>query len=358
MANKTNVVEINGRRYDAVSGELLGAAEAPKTVKTTQLTRRGRNLDGVVRTPKTAAKTASVSVAPKKSRAAAPTAKPHQAERSKTLVRHAVKKPALTKKPAIKTTAPAKRSSSVPMPSIEIKRFAHGIDPLKAKLAQKVPQSKAISRFGNTVRVAPKPIFASFEPVQPPAASPLTDEKNMFERAIEKATAHENKPHRAKKTIRHHAQKHRKTAGAMLVAFFVLTTAAFAAYNNTPQIELQIASLRAGFSGTMPGYTPAGFAKSGPAKYGDKTVSLTFATTDKRRSYHLSQTQSTLNSSGLYEHVVASTRQPYKTVQNRGITVYIYGDAQAAWVSGGVLYQITGNALLNNDQIVKIASSL
>jgi hypothetical protein len=44
---------------------------------------------------------------------------------------------------------------------------------------------------------------------------------------------------------------------------------------------------------------------------------------------------------------------------DKGKTIYLYNNgANAAWVNGGVLYQITGNANLSSDQIVSIADSL
>jgi hypothetical protein len=45
------------------------------------------------------------------------------------------------------------------------------------------------------------------------------------------------------------------------------------------------------------------------------------------------------------------------TYSERGLTVYTYG-SKAAWVNGGILYTLNGNAPLNSDQILKIASSM
>ena len=40
-----------------------------------------------------------------------------------------------------------------------------------------------------------------------------------------------------------------------------------------------------------------------------------------------------------------------------GLTIYS-GGKEATWVNGGILYQISGDANLSNDQIQKIATSL
>ena len=47
----------------------------------------------------------------------------------------------------------------------------------------------------------------------------------------------------------------------------------------------------------------------------------------------------------------------YSTAETNGLTIYTFGQ-NAAWVNGGILYTITGNAPLSADQIQHIATSL
>ncbi|MGE5309518.1 MAG: hypothetical protein ACM3JF_00380, partial [Sphaerimonospora mesophila] len=47
----------------------------------------------------------------------------------------------------------------------------------------------------------------------------------------------------------------------------------------------------------------------------------------------------------------------HTTTDLDGITIYHYGD-NASWVKNGVLYTLNGNALLSDDQIVKIVQSV
>lgn len=382
--SQTNIIELNGRRYNAITGELVAATPAHKvshqpaaapTAAKQRPARRGRNVDGIIHTPKALTKpvpkksestpkpaatpAAPVSATPhvtRKPRRPAPAAAPHRTQRSSTLHRTAVPKPALPKRTEIKPTLPAKNHHALPtVHPIERKLAAHEVEPERAKRAHKVTKSKAITRFGNAVRFAPQqPTLAPIEPVPEPTPPILAPHKDMFEHAIESATAHEQPALRKPRRFAHH----RKTAGVALGAFFVLVTGGFMAYSNMPQIELRIASAQAGVHANMPAYTPAGFAKSGSIRYGNKSISISFADTTGRRHYTVTQQQSDLTGQELYDTLVAATSKSHRAIEQNGRTIYLYGDAQAAWVTGGTLYHISGDAFLNNDQLLKIASSI
>ena len=124
---QNNIIELNGKQYDAITGALLGESRI-KATPASQARRghQGRVIDGFMR--KSAQQQAQlvkampvvkpepIKVEPVKTtakpkmmdvkRVGPQQAKTHQQERSKTLMRHAVKKPKVEMKPNIKTTGP------------------------------------------------------------------------------------------------------------------------------------------------------------------------------------------------------------------------------------------------------------
>ena len=106
----------------------------------------------------------------------------------------------------------------------------------------------------------------------------------------------------------------------------------------------------------MPSYTPTGYALSGRVKHAGGTISLRFTSGDS--SYTITQQASNWSSQTLLDNTLALSGA-HQTVQKNGETIYMYGDgASAAWVNGGVRYDMAGNAALSSDEIVAIATSL
>jgi hypothetical protein len=169
-----NIIELNGKRYDAATGALLGESriKAVPAARTHQ-SHHGRTIDGFRRTPKVA-QSAPAIITPTKQTAtplaqktvkpgagkrmdikrAPKTVKPHHPERSKTLMRHVVRKPKTAMKPAIKTTAPTEmmaRPTSTLAKPLEKKLSVTQVDPVRLARAKHVAKSQHIRRF-NQVR--------------------------------------------------------------------------------------------------------------------------------------------------------------------------------------------------------------
>jgi hypothetical protein len=121
---------------------------------------------------------------------------------------------------------------------------------------------------------------------------------------------------------------------------------------------MKVAAARAGFSASMPGYSPSGFAFKGPVQYSAGQVVVSFKSNTDDRNFKLTQQTSSWSSDSLLNNYVAAGGKEYQTYQDRGRTIYIYDGSNATWVNGGVWYQIEGNADLSSDQLVRIASSL
>lgn len=364
-----NIIELNGQRYDAVSGALLGevpANHAPKQATASS----GQFIDGFVRPhhiqqvikPTATVAVSTPKVATRKStpkRTAAHPVAAHKPDRAKTLMRHTVKKPAVKQKTAIKAQIPVEMMAA-PESAIVPKRSVAQVDPKRATRAQHVVQSERISRFvanESSSRPTPVPVerpavapAKRVEPVKTPApmAQPKTD---IFEAAIARANSHKQTLHQA-----HAKRSHRRLINmAAAVAAFVVI-GGFLAYLNLPGIEVRVASMSAGFHAVVPGYKPVGYTMAGRVKNQGGKISVQFRSGDS--GYTVSQQASDWDSQTLVENTPGLSNRPHQTVQSNGRIVYVYGNGTASWVNGGVRYDITGNAGLSTDELAAIAASM
>lgn len=353
MANKHNTIELNGKRYDARTGKLLTANQTKKTAPAAKSS--GKVIDGFVKkATNTPTRTRSQEIAARKVHS--------KTERSKTLMRSTVKKPAA--KPAPKA-APVVLKKPSPRLSVDPKRLSK---------SQAISKSNLISRFGAPASQPPKPVKSKTaalpvksEPKKPVAeiighqlgnlAMPAVDK---FQQAIDSATSHKQAP--AKKPTRRQklSKKLRvspKVINTAAASLAVILLAGFIAYQNVPNFSMRIAATRSGVNGNFPAYRPAGFDMDGPIKYQPGQIVLSFKSNSDGRSFNVTQNASQLNSQSLLESYVAVGKRAYQTFQSNGKTIYIY-DNNATWVDGGIWYQVEGNSALNSDQLLRIASSL
>jgi hypothetical protein len=85
---------------------------------------------------------------------------------------------------------------------------------------------------------------------------------------------------------------------------------------------------------------------------------VTFRSNSDERNFELQQQVSNWNSQALVDNFILSENKQYQTFQEKGKTIYVYDNANATWVNGGVWYKIEGNSSLNTEQLLKIASSI
>jgi hypothetical protein len=126
---------------------------------------------------------------------------------------------------------------------------------------------------------------------------------------------------------------------------------------NYPKLAIQNASNQAGVSASLPSYLPSSYNLSS-TKTSPGQVSLSFSSPGAPDILKIDQHRTTWDSSSLLDNVVAHQTDDYSTVQGQGLTIYIFGQNQAAWVNHGIWYSIAGAAKLSRDQILKIAYSL
>jgi hypothetical protein len=392
---QNNIIHLNGKQYDAITGALLSEnrikatpekRQAAQAHQTQAHAHQGRALDGVVRAaagakpaaPKqhtvaratTAKPVASKALAGKHVDVRRPTSqhvKPHQTERSKTLMRHVVAKPQATMKPAIKKTVPsemaAKSASDIAKP-LEKKLSVTNVDPIRLSHAQHTPKSHHVKRFNHPAHKHGDIIAPSVQSAAIPAAvlstpptptsKPSADSSDIFEAALARATSHhEPKPSRGS----HKANRsNRRLVSVMAGVAAFLVIGGFVTYLNMPAIELRVASVKAGFSATLPEYQPTGYALAGGIDSGDNKVTMSFRSGDS--SYQVTQTASDWNSQTLLDAYTEAHGAPERTVQRDGRTIYVYDGTRAAWVNAGVRYEVSGNAALTTEDIVSLAASM
>jgi len=360
VSKKNNIIEINGKRYDARTGDLLDAtpATAAKTV---------RNIDGVHAAPhaRPAAKATAQQPVHDTVRPAAKTARKHRPQPSRTLMRHAVKKPAASVKTHHKTVAPLDRLAPQPLASLQTKASVHRIDDKRLQKAKSVPQSQAIKRFDTApvhhltgAAMAPLVATHSAQPLvprpQPVAPSRAQTTSDLLQRALEQATSHEEP--RLSKRQRGLVRSRRITSvSAVTLSVFVLL--GVVVYQNMTNIRLQFASAKAGFAVSLPNKQPAGYHLS-HLTYQNGLAAFNFTSNTDSRAYALIEKASPWNSQALREGYVATITKDYQTIEAGGRTVYLYGQQNATWVSSGVWYQVQTSGSLSTRQLVDLASSL
>lgn len=375
-----NIIELNGKRYDAITGAVLGPATTPVTSAAQR-----RVIDGFIRSSKinqpvpvkavhpaesarpAASKPNHAASRGKKMDVSRPGAKQlrhHQPQKGQTLMRRAVQKPAVTMKPKVKVQTPSEVAPA------SVKAIAH---PLTKKLSvakvdkQRLGRAKAIARSGNIRRFQPvrqertapaavQPITRPLHPTaqhhtaqRPVAASASRPQPDIFEAAIARARSHEQPAPRIR-------SRRARTVNLLAGIGAFLIMGGFLAYLNMPGIEMRFASMKVGFSAQLPSYKPTGYALDNGIKTDGKRISVSFRSGDS--SYTVVQQASDWNSQTLLDNYVTLNAASHQTIQSQGRTIYIWDGNKAAWVDGGVRYEITGNAPLTAEDIVKLATSI
>lgn len=313
--NKT--VRINNRLYDAATGlPIEEKTQKPATKPTKKVTGRPH-------TPATAVHSAP--------------------QRSQTLHRRSTKKPGLPKRPQPGKHMDIARSSAV-------KRFApHPVtaQPASAPAAKDTPAQD-------------HPIVKRAAAKSAPARSVTATPKQIKDAAIAKALAPTSKPSSKKKKEAKPKQRNGWTRRRVVFLAFllVLIGAAAVTYINLPSLSVAFASSQSGVDATYPKYIPSGYGLQQPVTFSDGEVALTFASRSSDHQYTITQSSSTWDSSAVLENVVKQAAGDNYTIdQEQGLRIYLY-EQNAAWVNGGILYVITSDAPLSNEQMRRIATSL
>lgn len=343
MGTLANTITLNGKVYDAVTGHPVNRHDKAK--------HHASEPAHISHKPhvKSVPKTARTSAQPRH----------RKPQHSKTLMRSVVKRPG--KHADIRTTAElySEFPAITTMQSVPVLMTAKD----RSARAHHVRQSKLISKFG-PLGSQPSFVMSVAEvPVQPHPESKTTTPPSqtsvhskttdaLFTKALERAeTKPQSKSKRAKKSTKSKAIM----AGATGLSLLLLT--GVVVMKSGPSMEFKLASARAGIQATLPGYTPAGYHKNGPAEYAPGRVVLHYQSNSDDRSYNITQQASGWNSNSL-QHSVLGASTDFQTIQSKGRTIYLYDDGHAAWVDGGIWYQIDSAGSLSQNQLTEIVDGI
>ncbi len=367
MRPKVNTIVLNGKRYDAKTGKLLGdlprrVQEITKSQSSANNQKQG-NIDGFTRRPVKSKNTET-----KKQPVTTLNTTRRKTEKSKTLMRAAVKKPSLASK---KDTTPTIKKHN---PSLRVVS-----DHKLMSRASAIKKSPKITKFASVASSQRNTYTLDVLPVKKaPAESPalpknklLSKPHNVIDRtharkkiiddALRDANSHKQ-PKVKKPTRRQRISKRLRISNRVMnftvASLALLLLGGFIAYQNIANLSMRVAATRAGIDGTLPSYKPSGFGIAGPIQYERGKITVNFASRSDQRHFRINQMATQWNSEALLDNFLASGQKIYQTYQSNGKTIYVYDENNATWVDGGIWYQIEGNSSINNDQLIRMAISM
>lgn len=148
-----------------------------------------------------------------------------------------------------------------------------------------------------------------------------------------------------------------RVATILTTSLAILVLGGYLTYIALPTISLKVAASRAGVNASMPEYKPDGYSLDGPITYSPGEVVISYKSNTNDTGYKLTQKATNWDSQAVLDNYVERQATNYLTFQERGITVYTFGN-KAAWVNGGLLYTLDGDAALSSDQILRVATSM
>lgn len=369
MAKNASATQISDNQYSTMSKQVAGSVKrlADKARKPYQ----NLTIDGFVR--KSRGQSALINDTetgsmPKPEQAARAV---HQGtQRSRTLIRSAVKKPDIT-------------PSGTTVYNSKTKPTATNLNPARLSRARRIVKSSRVQRFSspNTAKTADKSDVS--DPIKKPAgpypkeetmaiavAKPLPSMitsvshqhlERLLDHALFRATSHRNTLYGRNNTNQSRiftVIPRWLVLGVILVV--VLGVAGLFAWQNIPQVSVRVAAVQADLKATVPAYSPSGFSFKGPMSATNNSVSMKFqSNADASREFIITQQASDWDSNSLLANFITPTGMAFQSSQVKGNTVYIYGDENhATWVNNGIWYKIDDQAKLNSDQLLKIAQSM
>lgn len=370
---------INGRQYDAGTGMPVINQKATAGTPAHNLKTNAAH------TPRpTGAVMSDVAPRPKSSHLTLPAKKPVQA----------ISKPANHQKTDNQTAAKGHAAQQVHKRMQRSQTLHRGAtkrpESSAANVKQPVRRSNLISKFAPSHSVQSKPTFAPTQaatlktmptaqnqrpqakpshiaqpPVQqhkaPHPTRPATLTGSLLKEQLIKERMHDAKVHThdepATPGFKDKLKQRRPRVATVMSSIGALVIlGGYLTYLNLPSLSIRVAAVQAGFDATYPTYQPAGYSFTGPVAYSPGEVRVGFQSNTNDYNYNLIQRSSSWDSQAVLDNYVLPRSEQYATLQERGLTIYLM-ENKAAWVNGGVLYVIDGNAPLSSEQIQKIASS-
>jgi hypothetical protein len=326
---------INGKKYDAITGELLSAPKNNCSIKNKDISKIHNNL-----------------------------------QRSSTLNRKYV-------------TVPKRQGVSLHQDEM-ISQFKRRHDYqeaiLRAREAKETQQDRIlISRFSKKSKIISpisKEQIKEVEKIAPFEEHPLAKKANEELRAkkVQKQEIlnQEVKEFAISQAIEKSREESKKSRGIHRKSFFarkkfisfsmVFAVAIFGVgyltYINLPDIASRITAFQSGMAVETPAYIASGYSPKGLAYFDGKNVNFEYKKGDS--NYKVQQSQSGWDSSALLQNYVTKKwSEDYSTTYSNGLTIYSNRRGESVWVNNGKLYkvEVSGNKI-SDEEIRKIATSL
>lgn len=357
MGNK-NFIEINGKKYDAITGKMISPeSNVPKTPVVKVNANTGGVVDGFVRRSTNKSIKHSVNPAVK------------QPQKSQTLMRKGVAKP---------TKVINKVKAEKPV----IHKSHLGTSVKRTQTAMHTPKSQHVNKYGSpahrtSVAKTTNPELSVKQESLPTQTDSSTKQASIHssnrttniaaQKMINSALANANS-HNETAPTHHKKKKQNKLLKKLGISRRALSISTFAvaavllvgfyAVQSVPNLSMRVAATRAGFDASMPSYKPSGFSFNGPINYKPGQVTISFKSNTDNREYDVKQQASNWNSDALLSNFVIAEGKQYQTYLDKGRTLYIYNGSNATWVDDGIWYQIEGDSEMTTDQLIRIASSI
>jgi hypothetical protein len=267
-------------------------------------------------------------------------------QKSQTLNRRTVKKSNSTvsshakpgARPDIVRHASVSKFASHPSGDV-IKPVAPDVAHVPHPVAQKAHQKQAIMKAKPAMQPAPKP------------AAVIKEE--AVQQSLEQAPSHSANHQQVEKV-----KRFPRVLSVASASLALLLLGGYFTYLNMPSLSVRVAAAQAGVNASYPSYHPDGYSLNGPVAYTQGEVKMKFASNGGPQNFTVSQSKTSWDSSAVLDNYIKQKAgDNYITYDEHGLTIYTYG-GNAAWVNGGVLYTITGDAPLSGDQIRHIATSM
>ena len=326
---------INGKKYDAITGELLSAPKNNCSIKNKDISKIHNNL-----------------------------------QRSSTLNRKYV-------------TVPKRQGVSLHQDKM-ISQFKRRHDYqeaiLRARESKETQQDRIlISRFSkNSKIISPisKEQIKEVEKIAPFEEHPLAKKANEELRAKkaqkQEISNQEVKEFAISQAIEKSREESKKSRGIHRKSFFVrkkfisfsmgfavaIFGVGYLTYVNLPDIASRITAFQSGMAVETPAYIASGYSPKGLAYFDGKNVNFEYKKGDS--NYKVQQSQSGWDSSALLQNYVTKKwSEDYSTTYSNGLTIYSNRRGESVWVNNGKLYkvEVSGNKI-SDEEIRKIATSL
>ena len=333
--SETHTVTINGRQYDAVTGLALSDEVMFASTAVADQTKKSATHSQQIHTSTQRSQTLNRQVLQKPVAKTQPLQKraPQHITRSEAISKFAPH-PTIKKQPRMSDIAPATHPAAV-------KAHAARIAQLKSA-ATTTPQI-AISA----------PVSAPVKAQNPQMKPSQVIKNEAITAALDKAPLKHKET--KKKSL---MSRHPRLLSVASASLALVLLGGYFTYINLPSLSVRVAAAQAGINATYPEYHPDGYSLNGAVAYKDGEVSMKFAANGGPQNFTITQTKSSFDSEAVLDNYVKPRAgENFTPHTERGLTIYTFG-SNAAWVNGGILYTINGDALLSSSQIGNIAKSL